>query len=697
MERSSYLEWMDRKMLTRPYESQTEAFEEAVSSLKVLTELQEKIRAKAVSLDFAQKDWSLACLHVRSREKASEAEGKPGGLSKVSQRLSLNGAERLMVLMAAAFAVGGLEREALSRMRGDRKKDTASQEAAEYLYGFLCRLEDREPEAARPGKTALFLRSGEAGGFPGQEAPMILRKRVLAEIRGANREENPGGILLKFCRRRKGTGPLPQVVVYRELLERMERMCQRETGDWNLGLWGERGSGKELLARHLAAFLGRDLLVVEGRALARLKKNPVMGTKWPALGEWEQELLCECLLSGDLLYMKEPEEEDFLTLRRGISGLILTGMEPGGEEEEQKEQGRIKAHCVCLELFLPSAEQKARLWEEFLKDFPHSGELKSSALGSKYVLNAGGIRRVLDAASRWATGNGRELLGEEDLSWAVHQSEAGQLGSLASLVPCVFGWEDLIVEEKVKTQLSYICGQMKYRSLVGSQWGFFEKMPYGKGLCALFYGPPGTGKTMAVQVIAKELGLDLYRVDLSRMVSKYIGETEKNISALFEKARYINGILFFDEADSFFSRRSEVRDANDKNANGEVSHLLQRLEEYEGITILATNLKENIDDAFKRRIQFMVNFRFPSAEIRKRLWHAMLPSRAPREESLDLDFFAEHFELSGSQIKEILLHAAYMAAGEGCAIGNRQVKEALCLNYEKYGKFLTKEDFGYLV
>lgn len=696
MERSSYLEWMDRKMLTKPYESQTEAFEEAVLSLKVLIELQEKIRAKAVSLDFAKSDWGLACLHVGSRERASEAVGQTVGLLKVSRRLLLNGAERLMVLMAVAFSDGGLERETLSRMRGDRKKDTASQEAAEYLYGFLCRLEDREPEAARPEKMVLFLRSGETGGFSEQEAPMVLRKRVLAEIRGTVQEENPGGILLKFCRRRKRTSYLPQVVVYKELLKRMERMCRKEAGDWNLGLWGEKGSGKELLARHLAAFLGRDLLVVEGQTLARLKRNPVIGTKWPDLGEWEQELLCECLLSGDLLYIKEPEEEDFLTLRRRVSGLILTGMEPG-REEERKEQGRIKAHCVCLELFLPSAEQKARLWEEFLKDFPHSEELEPSVLGSKYVLNAGGIRRVLDAASRWAAGNGREYLGEEELSWAIHQSETGQLESLASLVPCVFGWEDLIVEEKVKTQLSYICGQMKYRSLVGSQWGFFEKMPYGKGLCALFYGPPGTGKTMAVQVIARELGLDLYRVDLSRMVSKYIGETEKNISDLFEKARHVNGILFFDEADSFFSRRSEVRDANDKNANGEVSHLLQRLEEYEGITILATNLKENIDDAFKRRIQFMVNFRFPSAETRKRLWHSLLPSRAPREESLDLDFFAEHFELSGSQIKEILLHAAYMAAGEGCAIGNRQVKEALCLNYEKYGKFLTNEDFGYLV
>lgn len=693
MERSSYLEWMDRTLLTRPYKSGKEAWEEEALSLRVLIQLHDQVRAGAVSLAFAQKDWELASLHIRSRREASAAEGQRMGCLKVSRALSLNGAERLMLLMAAAFRAGGLEKEALSRMRGDKRKETASQEAAEYLYGFLCRLEGREPEEARSEKTALFLKPGSSSE---QEAPMILRTRVLEELRGIKREGSLGGVLIKFCRRRTRADLPLEVFVYRDLLEKMKGMCQKEAGDWSLLLWGEKGSGKEFLSRHLAAFLGRDLLVVDGRALAQMKKNPVISTRWADAREWEPELLCECLLSGDLLYVKEPEEEDFRTLRRELSGLLLTGMEPETEEEERRRQARIRERCVFLELCLPSAEQKAKLWAEFLKDVPHSAKLNPSVLGSKYVLNAGGIRRALDAAFRWAMGNGKECLGEEEICWAVHQSEAGQLGSFACAVPLVFGWEDLIVEDRVKTQLSYICGRIKYRNIVGNQWGFFEKMPYGKGLCALFYGPPGTGKTMAVQVIARELGLDLYRVDLSRMVSKYIGETEKNISALFEKAGRINGILFFDEADSFFSRRSEVKDANDRNANAEVSYLLQRLEEYEGITILATNLKENIDDAFKRRIQFMVNFCLPSAETRKRLWNTLLPPGAPREESLDLEYFARHFELSGSQIKEILLQAAYMAAGEGHAIGNRQIKEALCLNYEKYGKFLTKEDFGYL-
>jgi SpoVK/Ycf46/Vps4 family AAA+-type ATPase len=244
--------------------------------------------------------------------------------------------------------------------------------------------------------------------------------------------------------------------------------------------------------------------------------------------------------------------------------------------------------------------------------------------------------------------------------------------------------------------MQYICAQVKYRNIVGEEWGFFEKTPYGRGISVLFYGPPGTGKTMAVQVIAAELGLELYRIDLSKMVSKYIGETEKNISALFERAKQMNVILFFDEADSLFAKRSEVKDSNDRNANAETAHLLQKMEEYEGMVILATNLVDQIDDAFRRRIKFMIPFRFPDVETRKKLWHSLIPDKTPLEDGIDLDFFAETFELSGSQIKEILWNAAYIAVADQKPLGNEQLKEATMWNYMKYGKQLTKEDFGYL-
>ncbi|MBO5292126.1 MAG: ATP-binding protein [Lachnospiraceae bacterium] len=238
---------------------------------------------------------------------------------------------------------------------------------------------------------------------------------------------------------------------------------------------------------------------------------------------------------------------------------------------------------------------------------------------------------------------------------------------------------------------------MKFRNLVGEDWGLYGKTTYGKGICALFYGPPGTGKTMAAQVLANELGLDLYRIDLSRMMSKYIGETEKNISKLFERAANINALLFFDEADAFFSKRTQVNDSHDRSANGEVAHLLQKLEEYEGISVLATNLKDNMDDAFKRRIKYMIPFPFPDAAARKLLWHKMLPASAPREEELELDWFAENFEMAGSEIREVLMQAAVQAAEEGSGIRNSHIADAIRRCLEKYGKIVTDEEFGYLL
>lgn len=697
MERSSYLEFFHKERLGKAYGSRREAVEEELDSLQVLMQLFERKRMGAISMEFAARDWSLVRLHMEGRGAASAPVGR------ICRLLGLNGGEKTALLLSLASQEGRVTGEDLARMRENRKKETASLAAADRLAGFLTELEggDRAGKGSgriRQEKAELLFRDGWKPEPLQPEPPLIPRQRLLEELWGTGESRELSGILSGFCHKRSRQEELPELQVHGGLLERVKGMC-REAGaseNWTLCLMGNRGSGRELLACHLAAFLGRDLLAADESRLERQ-------TLSDPLREAEQELLLECLLSGSLLYLTHPEKGSFYRLRRGLSGLILAGLLPeeaeGDRNTEEKERGGMEflmEESVCLELPQPTAEEKAGLWESFLGSYAHEDELEPRALGSKYVLNAGGIKKTLYAAKKWVSGEGRGKISGSDIAWAVHQSQAGQLGNFAVRVPCVFGWEDLIVEEKARRQLLHICGQMKYRSIVGNQWGFFEKMPYGRGLSALFYGPPGTGKTMAVQVIAKDLGLDLYRVDLSRMVSKYIGETEKNISALFDKAKHMNVILFFDEADSFFSRRSEVKDANDRSANAEVAHLLQKLEEYEGITILVTNLKDQIDDAFKRRIRFMVNFRFPSAETRRRLWHSLLPEAAPRSGDLDLDFFADQFELSGSQIKEILLNAAYMAAGMGEPLGNGQIKEALCINYEKYGKFLTKEDFGYL-
>lgn len=267
-----------------------------------------------------------------------------------------------------------------------------------------------------------------------------------------------------------------------------------------------------------------------------------------------------------------------------------------------------------------------------------------------------------------------------------------RLGACASPVNADYHFEDLVLEESQKRLLVQICSQVKYRDLVMEQWGFRCKSPYGNGISALFYGAPGTGKTMAAQIIGNELGMETYKIDLSRMLSKYIGETEKNLEEMFRRARERQVILFFDEADGLFAKRTSVGSSNDRYANTETGYLLQRLEEYEGIVILATNFINNIDEAFKRRIRFFVKFTFPGQAMRLQLWKSMLPEAALVAEELSFSAFAARFELSGSDIRSVITGGAYLAAAAGRGIRNEDIQESLRVHYLKMGRKLGEAE-----
>ena len=242
-------------------------------------------------------------------------------------------------------------------------------------------------------------------------------------------------------------------------------------------------------------------------------------------------------------------------------------------------------------------------------------------------------------------------------------------------------------------QLREIINQVKYRNIVFGDWGFNHKLSRGKGLNVLFSGPPGTGKTMAAEVIANELNLDLYKIDLSQIVSKYIGETEKNLQRAFDEAQASYAILFFDEADALFGKRSEVKDAHDRYANTEIAFLLQKMEEYEGITILTTNLSNNIDEAYMRRLQFNVVFPLPEEEQRENIWRTIFPDQAPKED-IDFAFLARKFKFSGGEIKNIVVTAAFLAAEDSGVIGMRHIVRAIQYELRKIGKLCRTDDFG---
>jgi SpoVK/Ycf46/Vps4 family AAA+-type ATPase len=253
-------------------------------------------------------------------------------------------------------------------------------------------------------------------------------------------------------------------------------------------------------------------------------------------------------------------------------------------------------------------------------------------------------------------------------------------------------WTDLVLPPGHTRQLRELIDRYHLADRVYGEWQF-PAVP-SRGLVALFSGPSGTGKTLAAEVIAGELGLDMFKLNLSSVVSKYIGETEKNLDELFEAAGAGNMVLFFDEADALFGRRSEVKDAHDKYANLETSYLLQRLETYDGVVVMATNFEKNIDDAFLRRIHTRVDFAVPGPTERAQIWRNHLEHGAPLDEDVDIDELALRFDLAGGAIRNAAVHAAFLAAAEAGSITQERLVRGMAREYRKLGRLLNKDDFG---
>ena len=261
---------------------------------------------------------------------------------------------------------------------------------------------------------------------------------------------------------------------------------------------------------------------------------------------------------------------------------------------------------------------------------------------------------------------------------------------LATKIEPKFTFADVRMDERQKETLKLACSRMKYRNRVNDEWGFGQKVTYGRGVSVLLYGPPGTGKTMSAQAIANELGMELYRVDLSQLVDKYIGETEKNLNRVFDCAKDGNFILFFDEADALFAKRTEISSSNDKYANNEVAFLLQKIEEFDGFIILATNVYSNFDPAFIRRITYCILMEKPQPQTRVEMLRGMLPPQTPVDPNLQLENMANNFELTGSEMKSVLYGAAFIAISHNESLSDRHIISSLRYVLSKTNRLMTE-------
>jgi SpoVK/Ycf46/Vps4 family AAA+-type ATPase len=271
---------------------------------------------------------------------------------------------------------------------------------------------------------------------------------------------------------------------------------------------------------------------------------------------------------------------------------------------------------------------------------------------------------------------------------------AGGLERLALRVPPTATWDDLVLPPDVTDHLYEVVHRIRHREQVLDEWGLRRSAGKGKGVTALFAGDSGTGKTLAAEVLAGALELDLYVIDLATVVDKYIGETEKNLDRIFREADRVNGVLLFDEADAIFGKRSEVQDARDRYANVEVAYLLQRMERFDGTAILTTNLRANIDDAFLRRIDSLVDFPLPDEDMRRLIWERHLPASLPRADDVDLAFLSKAFDLAGGNIKNIALSAAFLAAATDAVLTMDTLIRATAREYRKLGRLVLPTEFG---
>lgn len=358
-----------------------------------------------------------------------------------------------------------------------------------------------------------------------------------------------------------------------------------------------------------------------------------------------------------------------------------------------KPQEEVPLGIATISFGIPTAARRLDCWRNSLQQ--HGILLDEETLRSlsvRFQLTSAQIADATGSAiqrTRWEAPSRTSPTGHE-LFEAARQQTRNTLAKLATRIDVFRHWEGLILPDDAIAQLREVCNQFTHRQQVLTEWGFARKLAYGTGINALFTGPSGTGKTMAAEIVAKELGLDLYKIDLAAVVSKYIGETEKNLDKIFTAADHANAILFFDEADALFGKRSEVKDSHDRYANLEISYLLQRMEQYEGIAILATNLRQNLDEAFVRRLAFIVQFPFPDEMMRKRIWADIWPASVPLAEDVDLDALAKQLKLSGGNIRNIALSAAYLAAGNGQIVTREHIQQASQRELQKLGRSPTQ-------
>ncbi|MEJ7599396.1 MAG: ATP-binding protein [Kofleriaceae bacterium] len=598
---------------------------------------------------------------ARLADRERHLEASP--LGELAHELELTELELDIVLAVAAPTLWG----ETARLYAVLANDTGRGIVDEMLVGQL--LEgDRYEIAAALGPDATLRRHGVLLAMTDRPRPfthLAINPIVAARLCGEPLPL-PDTIVI-----RDATTPLDEIVVPTEPLAKLlGELAKSSERPPRIVVRGRRGSGRRSLLAAIASRANRALGVIDLGQLA-----PENGA--PVLRAWLRSAslcgLLPCLVGA----VGDPSS-------RAITDAIA--MHPGPVAAALGVDEACPFPVGHHELVLPTltATQRLAHWQRVL-DSHGLRVADPEQLASRFRLTPGMVERAAAHVARATPVRDAT----RDLEDAIRQGRDERLARLATRVTRLPRWSDVVLPPDVLDSLRELIGRVQQGRRVYEDWGFDEVMTTGRGLTALFDGRPGTGKTMVAGIIARELGLDLYRVDVSRLVSKWIGETEKNLAEIFDAVDDGQAIILFDEADSLFAKRTEVRSSNDRYANLEVNYLLQRIDSFDGIAVLTTNFGSAIDPAFRRRVSFRLSFPFPDEEAREQLWRVHLPAKLPIEGELDLPALARKFQLAGGYIRNACLRAAFLAAQEETSLAQRHLERAVQLEYQQTGKIST--------
>ena len=632
-------------------------------------------------------DWLLAgddaAAAARFYQEDPQAAELGRSIAVIERALAAGGAQGWPAIesLARIFGLGAFERDVLLLCLAPEMDSTI-----ERLYAYV--QDDVTRKRPSPELALALFAPGEiaARHALGPEAPLRryrlvtleggalrIEERVFDYLCGANRPDERAAELLSPA------GAAPLASAHEKLVERLAGWYRAQAGNgmWPvLNLVGPPASGRQAIAQAFCARLGLRLYRLD---TARL----------PAPGPQRHELFRllerEAALLEAAFFVDASETDGAEAAAHAIERL-------GAFLVVASRERRAGARPVLpVAVPRPTAAEQCALWRQALDGTPALAGADVERAAQQFDFGPGLIARTARAAREQAELH--DCRPGADLLWQACREQASfRLDGLADRLVPARTWEDIVLPEDVLRQLREIAAQAAHRAQVYEAWGFARLVTRGRGISALFAGPTGTGKTMAAEVLASHLELDLYRIDLAGVVSKYIGETEKNLRQVFDAAERSGAILFFDEADALFGKRTEVKDSHDRYANIEVNYLLQRMEDYRGIAILATNRKSALDRAFLRRLRFLVDFPFPDAAIRRRIWEKVFPPQAPAA-GLDLDFLSR-LEIAGGNIRNVALNAAFQAAAAGAPIGMPHVMRAARREYDKIDRLTSEPEFG---